>query len=62
MSPTRQLRDETGIVALLARVEPGVLQAQDVARLHGVDRGRRAFADAILRERNRPLVDLEWQL
>ena len=55
MSPTRQLRDETGIVALLARVEPGVLQAQDVARLHGVHRGRRPFADAILRERNRRL-------
>ncbi len=35
-----ELRDETGIVALLARVESGVLQAQDVARLHGVHRDR----------------------
>src|SRR5215468_5283988 len=52
-----QLRDETGIVALLARVEPRVLQAQDVARLHGVHRGRRPFANAILRERDRPLED-----
>src|SRR3989442_113972 len=52
-----ELRDEAGIVALLARVEPGVLQAQDVARLHGVHRGRRPFADAILRERDRPLED-----
>src|SRR5215831_10100470 len=52
-----ELRDETGIVALLARVESGVLQAQDVARLHGVHRRRRPFADAILRERDRPLED-----
>src|SRR5262249_14305481 len=53
-----QLRDEGGIVAFLARVEAGVLQAQDVARLHGIHRGRRPFADAILRERDRPLEDV----
>jgi hypothetical protein len=38
-------------------VEPGVLQAQDVARLHGVHLRRRPFADAILRERDRALED-----
>ena len=38
-------------------MEPGVLQAQDVARLHRVHRRRRPFADAILRERDRPLED-----
>src|SRR5262249_15426741 len=54
-SLTKMSPRETGIVALLAEVEPGVLQAQDVARLHGVHRRRRPFADAILRERDRPL-------
>src|SRR5262249_57381615 len=50
-----ELRDESGIVALFARMEAGVLQAQDLARFHGVHRRRRPFADAILRERDRPL-------
>src|SRR6516165_6875514 len=45
------------VAQLLARMEAGILQAEDVARLHGVHRRRRTFADAILRERDRPLED-----
>src|SRR6516162_2428051 len=55
MSPSAASCDEGGIVALLARMKAGVLEAQDVARLHGVHRRRRTFADAIVRERDRPL-------
>ena len=50
-----QLRDKIRIVALLARMKAGVLQAQDVARLHGVHCGGGLLADAILRERDRAL-------
>ena len=54
----RQLRDKNRIVALLAGMEAGVFQAQDVARFHGVDRRRGAFADAILHERHRALENV----
>src|SRR5262245_44941996 len=46
----RQRGDEVGIVLLLALVETGVLQAEDVARLHRGDRGLRLRSDAIVGE------------
>src|SRR5260370_40773440 len=36
-------------------MEAGVLQTQDVTRLHGLDRGCRSVPDAVVRERDRPL-------
>ena len=50
----RQLRDEGRVVLLLAFVEAGVLQAQDVAGLHRGDRCGGLVADAVLGERDRP--------
>jgi hypothetical protein len=49
----RELSDEIGIVALLAGVEPRILQAEHVARPHGIHCGARFLADAILGEGNR---------
>jgi hypothetical protein len=49
---------EIRIVLLLAGVEAGVLEAEDVATAHGL-RGRlRLRADAILHERDRTLDDV----
>src|SRR5262245_33158928 len=53
-----QLRDKSRIVALLAGMEAGVFQAQDVAGFHGVHRRRGAFTDAILRERHGALENV----
>jgi hypothetical protein len=50
-----ELRHEIRIVALLARMEAGVLEAEDVAGFHSIHRGGRALADAILRECDRAL-------
>ena len=49
--------DEIRIVLHLAGVEAGILQAQNVARLHGVDGRFGDFADAILGESDRPSND-----
>ena len=49
----RQRLRETAVVLLLAGVEAGVLEQKDIAFLHGRDRLRRRFADAILGEGHR---------
>ena len=49
-----QRGDERGIVLLLARVEAGVFEQQDVAGLHRGDRGFGRGADAVLGEGDRP--------
>ena len=36
----RKLRNEIGIVALLARMKPRVFQTEHVTRTHGIDRVR----------------------
>ncbi len=50
----RQFGHECGIVLLLAFVEAGVLQAEDVAGLHPSDRFCCLVADAVLREGDWP--------
>ena len=50
--------DERRVVLLLALVEAGVLQQQDVAGLHRRDRGLGLRADAVLGERDGPLHGL----
>ena len=39
-------------------MKASVLQAQDVARFHGLDRGRGSFADAVVGERDGPLENV----
>ena len=53
-----ELIDEGGVVAFFPGVEARVLQAQDVARLHRVDRRHGLLAHAILGERHRPFEHL----
>ena len=52
-----ECRDEGRIVLLLACVEAGVLQAENVAGLHRGDRALGQFADAIVGEGDRTLDD-----
>ncbi len=56
MSPSlASCGDECGIVLLLARIKAGVLQAEDVALVHGGDRALGHLADAVVDELHRPL-------
>src|SRR5439155_22717936 len=55
---SRQLRHEIRLLARLSRMTASVLQAQDVARFHGLDRGRGSFADAVVGERDGPLENV----
>ena len=50
-----ELIDEGGVVAFFPGVEARVLQAQDIARFHRIDRRHGRCADAIVGERHRPL-------
>jgi len=51
------LIDESGVVAFFPSVEACVLQAQDIARFHRIDRRQGLFAHAILGKRHRPFED-----
>ncbi len=53
-----QFRHEGRIVLFLFLVEAGVLQAEDVAVLHGRDGRCRSFADAVVGEGDRLVDDL----
>src|SRR5512139_392502 len=53
----RQFRNESGIVLFLARMKARVLEADDVAGLHGADRARCWLANAVIGELDRPLND-----
>ncbi len=52
-----ELRHEARLVLLFLLVEPGVLQTEDVPRIHRVDRGLGLVADAVLGKRDGPLDD-----
>jgi hypothetical protein len=53
-----ELIDEGGVVAFFPGVEARVLQAQDIARLHRIDRRHGRCAHAIIGERHRPFEHL----
>jgi hypothetical protein len=53
----RKLGDEAGVVLLFAGMKAGVLQAEHVAGLHGVDGALGGLADAVVREGDRPADD-----
>ena len=51
----RELAHEIGIVAFLAAVKPGILEAKNIAGAHRIHGRQGFFADAILGECDRPL-------
>ena len=54
----RELAHEIGIVAFLAAVKPGILEAKNIAGAHRIHGGRRFFPDAILGESDGPVHEL----